>query len=81
MLHLNKTHNLEDNPDNHGLELNKIPRDKYKEGALSRFTKEKLLYKCRKMFHESMFHISFSNFHRYQNYLKRIHRSTHSTFL
>jgi hypothetical protein len=58
MLHWNKTHNLEDNPDNHGLELNRSLQDKYKEGVLLGFTKEKLLYKCRKMFHLSMFGIN-----------------------
>jgi hypothetical protein len=40
MLHWNRTHNLEDNQDNHGLELSKIPRDMYKEGVILRFIEE-----------------------------------------
>jgi hypothetical protein len=40
MFHLNKTHNLEDNPDNHSLELNKSLQGKYKEGVLLGFTEE-----------------------------------------
>jgi hypothetical protein len=31
---------LEDNPDNHGLELNRSLKDKYKEGVISRFIEE-----------------------------------------
>jgi hypothetical protein len=39
-LHLNKSHNLEGNQDNHDLELNMSRQDKCKEGLISHFIEE-----------------------------------------
>jgi hypothetical protein len=54
-------HNSGDNLDSHSLELNKNPRDRYKEEVTLSFIEELLLYKCRKTPSQSRSNIMLNN--------------------